>query len=155
MLRSLERTCDSIKEHQGDHVVWLPAKKSQVDWKFWQRYQRYLLEAKSIPESSIIRIDDFTDRILELLENPLRDGEWDRRGMVVGQVQSGKTSNYTGLICKAADAGYKLIIVLAGMHKSLRSQTQIRLDEGFLGFDTRQQGNSTRKTCELASEICW
>ena len=60
-------------------------------------------------------------------------GEW-----VVGQVQSGKTSNYTGLICKSADAGYKLIIVLAGMHKSLRSQTHIRLDEGFLGFDTRQ-----------------
>ena len=68
---------------------------------------------KVSPESSISRIDDFTDRILGLLENPLRDGEWDRRGMVVGQVQSGKTSNYTGLICKSADAGYKLIIVLA------------------------------------------
>lgn len=57
--------------------------------------------------------------------------------MVVGQVQSGKTANYTGLICKAVDAGYKLIIVLAGMQNSLRSQTQLRLDEGFLGFDSQ------------------
>jgi len=59
--------------------------------------------------------------------------------MVVGQVQSGKTANYTGLICKAADAGFKMIIVLAGIHKNLRSQTQLRLDEGFLGFDTQQE----------------
>ncbi len=59
--------------------------------------------------------------------------------MVVGQVQSGKTANYTGLICKAADAGFRMIIVLAGIHKNLRSQTQLRLDEGFLGFDTQHQ----------------
>ena len=59
-----------------------------------------------------------------------------RRGLVVGHVQSGKTGNYTGLICKAADAGYKIIIVLAGLHNNLRAQTQIRLDEGFLGFAT-------------------
>jgi hypothetical protein len=55
---------------------------------------------------------------------------------VVGHVQSGKTGNYTGLICKAADAGYKIIIVLAGLHNNLRSQTQIRLEEGFLGYET-------------------
>ena len=63
-------------------------------------------------------------------------GSWDRRGLVVGHVQSGKTGNYTGLICKAADAGYKIIIVLAGLHNNLRSQTQMRLDEGFLGYET-------------------
>ena len=54
----------------------------------------------------------------------------------MGHVQSGKTANYAGLICKAADAGYKLVVVLAGMHKNLRSQTQIRLDEAFLGYDS-------------------
>jgi len=71
------------------------------------------------------------------LYNPKADVGFDKKGLVVGQVQSGKTSNYTGLICKAADAGYKLIIVLAGIHNNLRSQTQLRLDEGFLGFDTQ------------------
>ena len=63
----------------------------------------------------------------------------DKKGLVVGQVQSGKTANYTGLICKAADAGFNLIIVLAGMHNNLRSQTQHRLDEDFLGFDTAHE----------------
>ena len=52
----------------------------------------------------------------------------------MGHVQSGKTANYCGLVSKAADAGYKVVIVLSGVHNSLRSQTQIRLDEGFLGF---------------------
>ncbi len=56
--------------------------------------------------------------------------------MVVGHVQSGKTANYTGLICKAADAGYRLIIVIAGIHNNLRNQTQARIDEGFIGRDT-------------------
>ena len=79
-----------------------------------------------------------TDEILKRLEDPAREGEWDRRGMVVGSVQSGKTANYTGLICKAVDTGYRIIIVLAGMHNNLRSQTQLRLDEGFLGFDTEK-----------------
>jgi len=145
LIRDIESRCEIwkgratvLEDNQKKHKVWLPDKKSQIDWKFWRRYQRYLMEEKGIPESSIIRIDELTDKALELLEDPRREGEWDCRGMVVGQVQSGKTSNYTGLICKAADAGYKLIIVLAGMHKSLRSQTQLRLDEGFLGFDTRQ-----------------
>ena len=72
------------------------------------------------------------------LDDPKRDGSWDRRGLVVGEVQSGKTANYTGLICKAADAGYKLIIVLAGMFNDLRAQTQQRLDEGFIGYDSKQ-----------------
>ncbi len=51
----------------------------------------------------------------------------------MGHVQSGKTTNYTGLICKAADAGYRIIILLAGLTNSLRAQTQQRLDETFIG----------------------
>jgi hypothetical protein len=83
-------------------------------------------------------LDKQTDMILERLEDPSREGPWDRRGMVVGSVQSGKTANYVGLICKAVDAGYKLVIVLAGIHSNLRSQTQLRIDEGVLGFDTKK-----------------
>ena len=79
-----------------------------------------------------------TDNTLDKLFNPLaQQGAICKKGLVVGQVQSGKTANYTGLICKAADAGFNLIIVLAGALDDLRSQTQGRLDEGFLGFDTQ------------------
>ena len=49
-------------------------------------------------------IDSITDKTLDYLEDPCKDGNWDKRGMVVGDVQSEKTLNYTSLICKAADA---------------------------------------------------
>jgi Z1 domain len=80
--------------------------------------------------------DEVTDRILDRLGNPRDMSNWSRRGMVVGHVQSGKTANYTGLVCKAADAGYRLIVVIAGIHNNLRNQTQGRIDEGFIGRDT-------------------
>lgn len=120
-----------------DHIPWLPDRKSSVSWDFWNRYESYLEEEKGWSSLVLNRVDELTEQILERLEDPTRSGPWDRRGMVVGQVQSGKTSNYTGLICKAVDAGYKVIVVLAGVHNSLRSQTQLRLDEGLLGRDTR------------------
>lgn len=116
-----------------DHVPWLtPARAG--GWRYWPRY-RQMLEEKWAA-SAVGALDEVTDDILGRLEDPRRQGSWDRRGLVVGHVQSGKTSNYCGLINKAADAGYKVIIVLAGLHKNLRSQTQMRLDEGFLGYET-------------------
>ncbi len=126
----------SILDIQG-HIPWLYESKSSISWDFWDRYQRYLEDEKGWAPATVIRLDQLTDEVLDRLEKSERSGSWDRRGMVVGQVQSGKTSHYTGLICKAVDSGYKLIIVLSGLHKSLRSQTQMRLDEGFLGRDSQ------------------
>lgn len=117
-----------------EHIAWLTADRKR-DWRYWPRHREWL-ESKGRACSVIENLDESTDEILGLLEDPLRTGGWDRRGLVVGHVQSGKTGNYAALICKAADAGYKIIIVLAGMHNSLRSQTQQRLEEDFLGFTT-------------------
>ncbi|MDC0176162.1 Z1 domain-containing protein [Planctomycetaceae bacterium] len=80
------------------------------------------------------RLDSSTDKALGFLGDPHKSGSWDRRGLVVGLVQSGKTSHYIGLMNKAVDAGYKIIVVLTGFTESLRVQTQIRCDEGFLGY---------------------
>ena len=123
-----------VSEGEG-WAPWLNKRKAEVDWIFWDRYQEYLRNEKSWPKLTVERLDQATDKVLGYISNPEVKGAWDRRGMVVGHVQSGKTSNYVGLICKAADAGYKVIVVLDGSHKSLRSQTQIRLEEGFLGYD--------------------
>ncbi len=109
-----------------------------MQWRFWNRYVTYLERDFGMPPESVRQLDDDTNMVLERFEDPQRDPPWDRRGMVVGSVQSGKTANYTGLICKAVDAGYKLVIVLAGIHSNLRAQTQLRLDEGVLGFDTQK-----------------
>ena len=122
-----------------DHVEWLPTAKSAITWNFWDRYRRYLEDVKLMPPQVVRRLDLTTDRVLGKLESPERDGQWRRYGLVVGQVQSGKTGNYIGLACKAADAGYRLIVVLAGIDNGLRSQTQLRIDEGFIGFDTQYQ----------------
>ncbi|KVC24223.1 endonuclease [Burkholderia diffusa] len=122
----------TLKDDAG-HIHWLNAARKK-DWHYWRRYRDYL-EAK-LSDKVVDGLDDATDNILALLEDPHRTDAWDRRGLVVGHVQSGKTSNYSGLICKAADAGYKIIIVLAGTHNNLRSQTQMRLEEGFLGYET-------------------
>ena len=139
LVRDLEARFDvwigreTTLEGNDDHVSWLNAERAQ-GWRYWPRYRQHLESSWAL--SSIDSLDTVTDRVLSLLEDPNRDGTWDRRGLVVGHVQSGKTSNYIGLICKAADAGYKLIVVLSGLHKNLRSQTQMRLDEGFLGYET-------------------
>ena len=122
---------------------WLNERRTQI-WppghtSFWGRYRDYLEIEKNYSPEVLNRLDRLTDRTLDSLFDPTQPVIIDKRGLVVGQVQSGKTSNYTGLICKAADAGFKLIIVLAGIHNNLRSQTQLRIDEGFLGFDTQHQ----------------
>lgn len=143
LLRDLE---GSLNVFQGEavslnnsdgHLPWLEQRDSDIKWSFWDRYLRYLKDREGLPPLVLDRLDQATRRTLSKLEDPGRQGPWDRRGLVAGQVQSGKTSNYTGLICKAADSGYRFVIVLAGVHNSLRSQTQLRLDEGFLGFDTQ------------------
>lgn len=116
-----------------NHIEWLTAARKR-DWHYWRRYRDFL-ESK-LSDTVVEGLNEATNDILGLLEDPKRSDDWDRRGLVVGHVQSGKTSNYSGLICKAADAGYKIIIVLAGMHNNLRSQTQMRLEESFLGYET-------------------
>jgi len=128
-----------IIEKSESRLPWINDKKTSIDWKFWTRYRDYLQDEKNYPENVLTQLDKLTDRTLDGLFNPNQNVIISKYGLVVGQVQSGKTSNYTGLICKAADAGFKLIIVLAGIHNNLRSQTQLRLDEGFLGFDTQFQ----------------
>ena len=131
---SVKQTIGSVLTERG-HQPWLPAAQERIDPYYWDRYRRHLTQ-QGLPQSVVTTLDVVTDRILGLLQDPLTHGNWDRRGMVVGHVQSGKTANYTGLICKAADAGYKLIVVIAGVHNNLRNQTQRRIDEGFVGRDS-------------------
>ncbi|RXT14887.1 Z1 domain-containing protein [Ammoniphilus sp. CFH 90114] len=146
-----------IKKEDKEHKPWLHNKKGTIKWKHWRRYERHLREKKKWPVNVIKSLDETTDRILELLEDPEeKNRTYDRRGLVVGYVQSGKTANFTGLINKAFDAGFKLVIVLAGMHNDLRSQTQMRLDEEVLGFETsksqlRQPNDSTGKLIGVAT----
>lgn len=148
------------KIYQGDFRIieknerrrpWLNDKSADIDFNggFWGRYRSYLGDEKNLAPETINKLNRLTDRTLDNLFDPMENVQIDKKGLVVGQVQSGKTANYTGLICKAADAGFKLIIVLAGIHNNLRSQTQLRLDEGFLGFDTQHTRAFTRNNISI------
>lgn len=134
---------DDIALHDpSGHTPWLHAERKK-GWRYWQRYRE--MTEQSLSWDAADKLDKSTDKILGMLQDPTSGGAWSRRGLVVGHVQSGKTSSYTGLICKAADAQYKVIIVLAGLHNNLRSQTQIRLEQGFLGYQTSTDTDVLRR----------
>jgi hypothetical protein len=129
-----------ISQDEGSIITseckpWLTDRKTRgdIDDYYWPRLRRYFLEKGVLPPNVVSTLDTVTDGILDCCGNPAEDGPWNYRGMVIGHVQSGKTTNYSGLITKAADAGYKVIFLLAGITNSLRSQTQQRIDDYFIG----------------------
>lgn len=123
-----------LKGNDPNHKPWYKNYGKRV---FWDSYKELITTYKNIPIDSVNNlIDKTTDKIMNYLENPNREGSWDRRGLIIGSVQSGKTLHFIGLINKAVDAGYKRIVVLSGLNNTLRKQTQLRVDDGFLGYDS-------------------
>jgi len=120
------------KQQNRDTTWWTGVAKQESSTYYWDRYKKYL--KKSLPDEVIRVVDRDTDIVMDNTENPKVEN-FSRYGMVVGHVQSGKTANYSALICKAADAGYKFIVVVAGGINNLRNQTQERLNESFVGKD--------------------
>lgn len=95
--------------------------------KFWPKLHAQLSSDPSWADA-VEGLDETSTAVVSLLADP-HSPQIATRGLVLGYVQSGKTANFTATIAKAADAGYRLIIVLSGVHNSLRRQTQLRLDE--------------------------
>ena len=137
----LWRMGEGISIVAEDHVAWLDERTSQIDWKRWDAYSNFVLSSGSMGVRVIDSMDKRNSKILDLTGDPSSPGNWARRGLVIGDVQSGKTANYLALFNKAADAGYKIFILLAGDKESLRRQTQGRVDKGFVGLDSK-----TRRT---------
>ncbi len=128
-------------------------RRRQIEYVYADSYETYLGRTGWSPHM-VQSLRDVGGRLLELLQDPLSQGEWDRRGLVIGHVQSGKTASYLDLVCRAADAGYKFIIVIAGIHNLLRTQTQERVEAGFIGRSSDPQHQLARiGVGELASEF--
>lgn len=117
----------------SDHDEWFTPDILQVHGFYWEKYKKYLETNLGWPAENLIVFDDSTTRVVERLANPAQAEAYQSKGLVVGYVQSGKTSHFTGVIAKAADAGYRLFIVLAGTLDILREQTQRRLDKELVG----------------------
>jgi hypothetical protein len=109
-----------------EHRDWYEPRTGVRDY-YWRTYIKCLRERRGWDDDSLINMDNTTRAIVECLANPESRQSYASRGLVMGYVQSGKTANFTGVVARAADAGYRLIIVLAGTWNILRNQTQRRL----------------------------
>ncbi len=101
-------------------------------WTNWSRHEAYLCSQPKWKPHQIASVSEESLRIISKT-TPISRPEFQCRGLVVGYVQSGKTANFTAVAARAADVGYRLIIVLSGIHDSLRNQTQKRLDQELAG----------------------
>lgn len=133
--------------NEATYHPWLANRKATMPTYYWDRYYRYLELDQGWDPEVINTLGDVSDEILDLCGNPEEIGAWKRKGLILGDIQSGKTSNYLALCNKAADAGYKIIILLTGTIESLRKQTQERVDAGFVGLNSRNvlQKNPEKK----------
>lgn len=133
----------------GDRTraAWYSGPKSRGIWPVY----RDRLDSR-LPEDATAGVDESTSQILSQCANPLERGD-KRKGLVVGHVQSGKTANYAGLIAKAVDAGYRIVIVLAGMHTNLRAQTQARLDGDLQLRELKNGGMAWYPLTDIDSDI--
>ena len=132
---------DGIKAYKPDVLVendndtlWF---HEMDEMPYYDRYKKYL-RSKNFSEDTISKMEESTKEILSHCANPDQNYIVKRmkKGLVMGDVQSGKTANYLSLINMAADYGYKVIVILAGLTESLRVQTQKRIDEGFVGANS-------------------
>ena len=129
-------TAITLRGKDSEHKTWYFIHKN--DGYYWNRYKTYLKDVKHWGTEVVNRLNETTNDIMDDLGDPNdRQRPFQRRGLLLGDVQSGKTATYTAICTKAADAGYKVIIVLAGLMENLRIQTQGRLDTEFVGIDSK------------------
>jgi len=124
---------DTLQGRDSEHKTWYFVQEN--DGFYWNRYKTLL--SRKWSSEVVERLHTTTNSIMDNLGDPYSDMPFQRRGLLLGDVQSGKTATYTAICNKAADAGYKIIIVLAGMMENLRIQTQERLDSEFVGLDSK------------------
>jgi Z1 domain len=94
--------------------------------EFWPALKEFLTTVKKREPSVVDSIDGSSTKVVSCLDFP-GSPQFNTRGLVVGYVQSGKTANFTAVVSKAADVGFRVFIVLSGLTNSLRKQTQERL----------------------------
>ncbi len=124
--------------------AWLtPEREREIQWNYTDRYLRYLTD-NGRSEAVIKETDRSSFEILGNLGDPKRPDSFYTKGLVVGEVQSGKTGNFNAVINRSIDCGYKLVIVLSGIMEDLRNQTQDRIEAEVVGegknFETQGMG---------------
>ena len=124
----------------NDFEPWYTPKLQQAGAFYWPAYKQYLMNKPGWDAESIADLSSATTDIVQRLSDPARDEAYQSKGLVVGYVQSGKTANITGVLARAIDAGYRLLIVMTGTIDLLREQTQRRIDMELVGIENILRG---------------
>lgn len=129
------------------------------DDRYWPKLLAHHRAEGRLSDTALDQLDQATSKIISYTADPSRS-KWTTKGLVVGYVQSGKTTNFTGVIAKAVDVGYNFVIVLTGIHEGLRNQTQDRLEAQLCDLDrqgwkpfTTIESDFRRPTMALESQI--
>jgi hypothetical protein len=120
---------------KNEFRTWLTEERREQMKDSWHYSNRYfsLLEKIGRSEKVIEETKRTSLEILEKMGDPKSKEAFYVKGLVVGSVQAGKTQNFNAVINRAIDAGYRLIIVLAGLMEDLRNQTQLRIENDVIG----------------------
>ncbi|BBX12138.1 hypothetical protein MNVM_12190 [Mycobacterium novum] len=127
---------------------WYTKERQIASALYWPNYRDHLLKQPGWSGESVAALDNATNEVVQRLSDPSSDDSYQSKGLVVGYVQSGKTANFAGVIAKAIDAGYRLVIVMTGTIELLRSQTQRRLDRELVGRENLTRGLADPESAE-------
>jgi hypothetical protein len=168
--KELRKVLDEhVRPYEGAKAVIIDDPESVRGWYdftfrkkhcfYWNRLREFFSNVRkldSVDSNAINAIESAADRIVERLGDPASSDIFKARGLVVGYVQSGKTTNFTAVIAKAIDAGYRLIIVLSGTTNLLRNQTQRRLDMEMVGRENILRGAAEADaTYDYSEDVAW
>lgn len=143
-----------IEDRPGGWKPWLTPERMQNHHFYWDAYKSVLI-GKGWDPNAIAKLDTATYDIVRRLADPTQEAPYQAKGLTVGYVQSGKTANFTGVLAKAMDAGYRLVIVLTGTLELLRRQTQRRLDMELIGVENILGGRDENDVVQMEQTDYW
>ncbi|AJE32699.1 endonuclease [Corynebacterium humireducens NBRC 106098 = DSM 45392] len=126
---------------EEDFRDWYTPEREKAHSSYWDDYAK-MLSRNGWDAVSVDTVSEQARQVMRRIEDPTAEHYSSTRGLVVGYVQSGKTANFTAVAAKAIDAGYRLIIILAGTLDNLREQTQRRLDKELFGKEAVLDGRT-------------
>ena len=120
----------TILEHEKNVKLCEPHSKDEI---YFRDFIDFIEHVRKWPRAVTENLSRTSNKLLEYLPDPQDNESFQYKGLVVGNIQSGKTANMSALIARAADHGYRFFIILAGRYKDLRLQTQNRMDQDITG----------------------
>lgn len=123
---------------------WFTETRADRGSKRFDAYEKYLQNVAGYSSNVVTTISNSMDTIMNNIGDPNFQGDFSKKGLVIGDVQSGKTGNFIALMNKAAVSGYNMIVITTGTIEKLRRQTQLRIEEGFFGYFTASRKRESK-----------